>query len=99
MGRNDQIHHNTVNMQIVCFCFGCSFQIESTLEKMEVSNVCVCLGSNYVVSSSYVVSLQTMLAKRFYLTSGSASQISLESHRKFRENRKLTYALNFDVIG
>ena len=49
-GRNDQIHHDTVYMQIVCFCFGFSFKIESTLEKMEVSNICVCLGSNYIVS-------------------------------------------------
>ena len=26
---------DTVYMQIVCFCFGFSFKIESTLEKME----------------------------------------------------------------
>ena len=38
-----------LNMQTVCFCFNFSFKIESTQEKMEVSNICACLDSNYIV--------------------------------------------------
>ena len=46
------------------------------MQKLEVSNICVCLSSHYSVS------FINKAYKRFKLTSDRASRISLESHRK-----------------
>ena len=74
--RNDQIHHDRVYMQIVCFCFGFSFKIESTLEKN---------GSiEYLCPSRFNLYCQftNKAYKHFNLTSDSTSHISLKSHLK-----------------